>query len=202
MAGLYDTALADIKKRSETRRSRRNESLASLLSFLGTDNNGVGFENPGAPANSAATIKTSQGPIEAVKDEHGHVHLTRTPTGWSSTNAPGTALTTVNLQGKKVTVYKGAARAFEQLGKELERRGYRINSVGGYNYRNMTGGNKLSMHAYGRAVDINPARNPYGKSLVTDMPRDISAAAKRLGLVWGGDWRRVKDAMHFEYYGR
>lgn len=195
--GIYEDAMESIQKRTASRRARRNESFATILSFLeGAD----GSSNTGGPAHT--DVNTPSGGVRLSRDSHGHIHATRTPGNWRSTNAPGTKLTTVNMQGKRVTVYSGAARAFTELAKELEKRGYRIRSAGGYNYRNMTGSNKLSMHAYGRAVDINPERNPYSKRLITDMPRDISAVAKRLGLVWGGDWRRIKDAMHFEYYGR
>jgi hypothetical protein len=36
-----------------------------------------------------------------------------------------------------------------------------------------------------------------GGQLITDMPENISAIAKGLGLGWGGNWASIKDAMHF-----
>jgi hypothetical protein len=50
-------------------------------------------------------------------------------------------------------------------------------------------------HSYGIAADINPSRNPYGKELITDMPRamveEIEALRTNSGkqvFRWGGDW--------------
>ena len=54
-----------------------------------------------------------------------------------------------------------------------------------------------SVHAHGGAIDINPGANPMGGQLITDMPENISAIAKQLGLGWGGNWASIKDAMHF-----
>src|SRR6266571_7024450 len=35
------------------------------------------------------------------------------------------------------------------------------NNTSGFNHRNVEGGNALSMHAYGLAIDLNPKQNPY-----------------------------------------
>lgn len=116
----------------------------------------------------------------------------------------GSNLTTITTaSGKKVTVHSAAAESFKGFIDELEGSGYKIDSLGGYNYRNKRNGNSLSQHAYGNAIDINPQKNPmtYGP-LVTDMPPNVSAMAARHGLSWGGDWKNSKDAMHFEWTGR
>lgn len=107
--------------------------------------------------------------------------------------------------GKEVTVNKYAAQAFQGFINELEASGYKIDSIGGYNYRNKVGGGGLSQHAFGNALDINPGNNPFMKGAsqaVTDMPPIISEMAARYGLSWGGDWKSSKDAMHFEYTGQ
>lgn len=77
--------------------------------------------------------------------------------------------------------------------------------TGAYNCRKITGGTNWSLHAYGIAVDINARTNPYGKRLITDMPFAMVEAIKAIeskegeGIFrWGGDYRSVKDAMHFE----
>ena len=54
----------------------------------------------------------------------------------------------------------------------------------------------LSHHAWGIAIDINVAENPYGARPTMD-PR-IVAAFKRHGFNWGGEWL-VPDGMHFEF---
>jgi hypothetical protein len=90
------------------------------------------------------------------------------------------------------------AQQFQGFIKDLEGTGYKINSLGGYNYRNIAGTNKLSNHALGNAIDINPQQNPMGKNLVTDLPSNVGELAAKNGLSWGGAWNSKKDAMHFE----
>ncbi len=77
--------------------------------------------------------------------------------------------------------------------------------TGAYNCRKITSGNGYSLHAYGIAADINARTNPYGKALITDMPVAMVMAAKGIKTTegaqvfrWGGDYRSVKDAMHYE----
>ncbi len=53
-----------------------------------------------------------------------------------------------------------------------------------------------SHHAWGAAVDINAAQNPYGARSHQD-PRLVAVMARH-GFTWGGTWT-VPDAMHFEY---
>ena len=115
----------------------------------------------------------------------------------------GSNLTTITTaSGRKVTVHAAAAASFKGFLDELEGTGYRIDSLGGHNHRAIRGSNRLSQHAYGNAIDINPDRNPMGNRLITDLPPNVSAMAARHGLSWGGDWKRRKDAMHFEWTGR
>lgn len=87
------------------------------------------------------------------------------------------------------------------------------NNTSGFNYRQVTGGKKLSNHSYGFAIDINPFLNPYIKKDVTlpsgavydlSQPGTLSAdhnIVKKflsLGWEWGGNWRSLKDFQHFE----
>jgi len=91
----------------------------------------------------------------------------------------------------------------------------------GYNGRRMRGSDSWSMHAYGLAIDINPVENPYikkgsvtpplgagfayramgGQGMVTD-PGVVVQAFKSIGWKWGGDWKTVKDYMHFSSNGK
>jgi hypothetical protein len=87
------------------------------------------------------------------------------------------------------------------------------NNSSAFNYRNIVGGENLSQHAYGRAIDINPRQNPYVKGDIIlppnavyspDVPGTIifgdvvvEAFVKR-GWDWGGNWQRLKDWQHFE----
>ena len=82
-----------------------------------------------------------------------------------------------------------------------------------FNYRKVTGGKVLSMHAYGYAIDINPVQNPYIKGAIVLPPGRIYDPREpgtltwycpvvktflRLGWTWGGNWKSLKDYQHFE----
>ena len=87
------------------------------------------------------------------------------------------------------------------------------NNTSAFNYRPVTGGGKLSNHAYGFAIDINPRLNPYIKKNVIqpanavydpDKPGTLTAdhaivkTFLELGWEWGGNWTSLKDYQHFE----
>lgn len=118
--------------------------------------------------------------------------------GWYKKNI--TTITTKS--GQSISVHKDAAPYFLGFLNELEQSGYRIDSVGGYNLRNKRNSNSPSEHAFGNAIDVNPLKNPMGERFTTDMPLNISDMAAKYGLSWGGDWKSVKDPMHFEWTGR
>lgn len=69
---------------------------------------------------------------------------------------------------------------------------------GAYNFRVMRGSSALSMHAWGCAVDFDPARNAFGskKPNFARCPSVLSAFAAE-GWTWGGEWKKP-DAMHFQ----
>ena len=98
----------------------------------------------------------------------------------------------------------------------------RANNTSCYCYRTVEGSTKLSNHARGLAIDINPLYNPCvrrkkdgtlliqpatGKPYVNRSRRlahmiDRRDLAYRLftehGFTWGGAWRSLKDYQHFE----
>lgn len=72
--------------------------------------------------------------------------------------------------------------------------------AGCYNFRNMRGRSRLSMHAYGCAIDLDPENNAMGDSTprFAKFPWVVNAF-KEEGWVWGGDWSfRHRDGMHFQ----
>ncbi|WKL57223.1 M15 family metallopeptidase [Asticcacaulis sp. ZE23SCel15] len=78
---------------------------------------------------------------------------------------------------------------------EIDRIG--MSSVGGgHNWRLMRGGNALSTHSYGCAVDFDPERNGLGDNSPAMDKRVIKAFTDE-GWVWGGQWKRP-DGMHFQ----
>jgi len=55
---------------------------------------------------------------------------------------------------------------------------------------------QLSLHAWGVAIDLNAAANPFlGRS--RQDPR-LVRTMERHGFTWGGDWPTRRDPMHFE----
>jgi D-alanyl-D-alanine carboxypeptidase/Mannosyl-glycoprotein endo-beta-N-acetylglucosaminidase len=119
-------------------------------------------------------------------------------------------LVTINFQGSDVRVHTKAKDAFEAVNKEITRCSISYNfwndpSGGTFNYRtNSNDPGRLSMHAFGIAIDINPNTNPMTSNgqCITDMPICVINAFKRYGFVWGCDFSgNNKDAMHFEWRG-
>ena len=96
------------------------------------------------------------------------------------------------------------------------------NNTSCFNYRVVEGTTKLSNHAYGRAIDVNPFYNPYitynKDGSVKISPPESAAYADRTaefphkidendlayklfkehGFKWGGNWNNSKDYQHFE----
>jgi len=72
--------------------------------------------------------------------------------------------------------------------------------AGCYAPRRIRPGGSLSLHAWGLAVDVNAAANPFGGRSRQD-PRLVRIMVEH-GFTWGGDWPTVRDPMHFEWRGR
>lgn len=107
-------------------------------------------------------------------------------------------------QGHTVQVNKSVADDFKAFLRALKRRGYDIDSIGGYANRNIAGTSTRSLHSYGLAIDINPSLNPvyYGsrRNMTTNFPRGIGKLARKYGITWGGNWHgSKKDPMHFSF---
>jgi hypothetical protein len=86
--------------------------------------------------------------------------------------------------------------------------------------RAVRGQKAWSQHAYGLAVDVNPFQNPYrrGKVVLPERARSyldrddvrpgmigadgpVVRAFAAIGWEWGGDYRSLKDYMHFSENG-
>ena len=108
---------------------------------------------------------------------------------------------TINFLGGSVTVHKNLVASLQRIDMRWRQMGgnnfYRVTSVAAYNCRNVAGTSRLSIHAYGLAIDINPTQNPYGNTLVTNMPATFVNIFRNEGWGWGGNWNSKKDAMHF-----
>ncbi|MBM3553670.1 MAG: M15 family metallopeptidase [Alphaproteobacteria bacterium] len=74
--------------------------------------------------------------------------------------------------------------------------------AGSWVVRNKRGGGTLSMHAYGCAIDLDPARNAFHSTRPNfgKMPAfKVVEAFEAEGWTWGGRWSgRSCDGMHFQ----
>lgn len=88
------------------------------------------------------------------------------------------------------------------------------NNSSAFNYRFIEGTRRLSRHAAGKAIDINPRMNPVyyrngtvqPEGAVYDRQRPgalhgrhtVVKMFRKLGWTWGGRFKSVKDYHHFE----
>ena len=147
-----------------------------------------------------------------------------------------------NTQAGELICNKSIAQDIVEIFYELYTSGYQIESIklideyngddtasmlanntSCFNYRVVEGTKKLSKHAYGLAIDLNPFYNPY-ITYNKDGSQNISPAGSESyadrnssfpykidendlayklftehGFKWGGNWNSVKDYQHFEY---
>jgi peptidoglycan LD-endopeptidase CwlK len=104
-------------------------------------------------------------------------------------------------------------KRFRKDGRWDDELSMEANNTSAFNYREITGGGRLSHHAYGRAIDINTLQNPYIKDAVVlphgakydpgvagtfTVDHPIVRAFLQLGWDWGGNWTSPKDYQHFE----
>ncbi len=123
---------------------------------------------------------------------------------WMPSRGGGSvAFTTVNGAADHL---EAAIRDLEKLPARFTR--YLVPSAGTLNCRAIAGTKRLSMHAYGAAIDINTkftdywlwAKAPKGGAIPyrNKIPFEIVDIFERHGFVWGGKWYHY-DTMHFEY---
>jgi hypothetical protein len=103
-----------------------------------------------------------------------------------------------------------------------DHRSMNADNTSAFNCRFVAGTSRWSMHAYGKAIDINPIENPYvtssghasppaGEPFV-DRSRDakgmvhggdlVVRAFRRIGWKWGGNWDWPRDYQHFSANGQ
>lgn len=102
-----------------------------------------------------------------------------------------------------VRCHREMIRALRRALEALERRGLarlvdRGDYAGCYAEKDIPTTGAISRHAWGLAIDLNAAANPYGARSTQD--RRLVATMERHGFAWGGRWP-TPDAMHFEYTG-
>jgi D-alanyl-D-alanine carboxypeptidase len=103
-----------------------------------------------------------------------------------------------------------------------DHRSMNADNTSGFNCRYVAGTTRWSMHAYGKAIDINPIENPYVTSSghvsppagepYVDRSRDakgmihrgdlVVRAFRRIGWKWGGNWSWPRDYQHLSSNGK
>lgn len=193
--GLYEDAMQAVIKRKQSTRERINQNLNAVIDWLDFTESLSSL-----PSNKPNSGGSPVG--EKITNFYGgHQNVRNIMEGRGPSTGPIPPQMTWKFRGMPVTTAKGTKKYFKPFLRDLAKTGYDIESLGGYNYRPIRGGGRLSEHAYGRAIDINPQQNPMGSSLVTNMPKNVARLAALHHLIWGGTWRSKKDPMHFSITG-
>jgi hypothetical protein len=112
----------------------------------------------------------------------------------------------------QVTSINGVDRALDAVSHELdtlpaEIKRYLYPLGGTYKCRSVADTGQTSMHAWGAAIDINPAYSDYWlwrrsaeviPQYTNRIPAEVVDVFERHGFIWGGRWVHF-DTMHFEY---
>ena len=123
---------------------------------------------------------------------------------------------TVN-QKIKVSRVNGVATQLQKISAELDNHPewtkYLTHIGGTFNWRKISGTNRLSTHCFGITIDINTDFSNYwqwdnktwktqGEQMDLDynnrIPQAIVKIFEKHGFIWGGKWYHY-DTMHFEY---
>jgi hypothetical protein len=74
---------------------------------------------------------------------------------------------------------------------------------GAYAYRTVRGSTRLSLHAYGAAIDLDPVRNPLHQAWKPLRMMDLGVVETFEAAGWtrGGRFTSRPDCMHFQVAG-
>jgi len=112
-----------------------------------------------------------------------------------------TPLRTLRVHKKCLPVFQAAfSDALKELGADYIK-AHRLDISGGtFCYRTQRGGSRLSVHAWGCAIDMDPGHNPFphkwedGRGM---LDKHFAAILERHGFTWRGDNGDI-DPMHLQ----
>jgi D-alanyl-D-alanine carboxypeptidase len=109
------------------------------------------------------------------------------------------------------TAINGVADQLQKVSRDLDTLPaalvpYLVPTSGIYNCRAISGTDRLSMHAFAAAIDINAdfgdywlwSKTPDAIDWRNRIPEKIVEIFERHGFIWGGRWYHF-DTLHFEY---
>jgi LysM repeat protein len=101
----------------------------------------------------------------------------------------------------KIYCHKKLSDIFVQVFTEIQKQGLadKIVSYGGcFNFRSKRTSTKISTHAWGIAVDLNPETNQQGTN--GNMDPQVIRVFQSFGFKWGGEFSgKSQDPMHFQF---
>ena len=109
----------------------------------------------------------------------------------------------------KIHRSNGVAEKLAQVSRELDElpadlKKYVIDTSGTFNWRVISGTDRLSNHSFAVAIDINTKHADYWQwakgvyQYKNSIPHQIVEIFEKHGFIWGGKWYHY-DTMHFEY---
>lgn len=121
-------------------------------------------------------------------------------------------LTTIKwLDGESIKIHSANAvsEKLAAVSKDLEKlpadlKKYVTDTSGTFNWRVISGTDRLSNHSFAVAIDINTKYSHYwqwakgGYQYKNSIPHEIVEIFEKHGFIWGGKWYHY-DTMHFEY---
>jgi hypothetical protein len=133
----------------------------------------------------------------------GEVKPNLRPVSWLPNHGGGTVY---------ATAINGVAEQLQKISRDLDLLPagmvkYLVPTSGIYNCRPIAETNRLSVHAFGAAIDINArfggywlwSKRPDGAVVWRNrIPAEIVDIFERHGFIWGGRWYHF-DSLHFEY---
>lgn len=122
---------------------------------------------------------------------------------WLPSRGGGTVMVT-RVNGVD-SALAAVSRDLEKLPDSMTR--FLVPSAGTFNCRPIAGTNRLSVHAFGAAIDLSTKFGDYwrwsskkGSTPVyrNRFPQEVVEVFERHGFIWGGAWYHF-DTFHFEY---
>ena len=160
---------------------------------------GADWENPPPVNFEPGRIRNEEFFRKMYGNSAGEVQSTLTNVQWLP-NSENTSIIFTTVNGADEQLYK-VSQELDNLSNELLK--YVKNNAGSFNWRVIAKTNRLSMHSFAIAVDINTQYSNYwqwekGLKYKNQIPMEIVEVFEKHGFIWGGKWYHF-DTMHFEY---